>query len=69
MEVIYKLDLLKKIKIYPVQYIIILKLVYGNYKLLIYKEDIYKGQEKDKWDIQKVVDYQKVNNIIQYEIK
>ena len=39
-EVIYKLDLLKKIKIYPVQYIIMLELVYKNHKLLIYKEDI-----------------------------
>jgi hypothetical protein len=36
-EVIYKLDLLKRIKIYLVQYIIILKLAYGDYKLLIYK--------------------------------
>ena len=57
MEVIYKLDLLKKIKIYLVQYIIILELVYRNYKLLVYKEDIYKSQKKDKQDIQKVVDY------------
>ena len=36
-EVIYKLDLLLKIKIYLVYYITILKLVYGNYKPLIYK--------------------------------
>ena len=36
-EVIYRLDLLLKIKIYLVYYIIMLKLVYGNYKLLIYK--------------------------------
>ena len=36
-EVIYRLDLLLKIKIYPVHYITILELVYGNYKLLIYK--------------------------------
>ena len=57
MEVIYKLDLPKKIKIYLIQYIVILKLVYKNYKLLVYKEDIYKSQEKNKWDIQKVVNY------------
>src|SRR5882762_9219209 len=56
-EVIYKLDLPKKIKIYPVQYIIILKPAHRNHKLLVYKEDIYKSQEKDKWDVQKVVDY------------
>ena len=36
-EVTYRLDLLLKIKIYPVYYIAILELVYGNYKPLIYK--------------------------------
>jgi len=29
-EVIYRLDLLVKIKIYPIQYIVMLKLVYKN---------------------------------------
>ena len=37
MEVIYRLDLLLKMKIYLVYYIAILKPVYGNYKSLIYK--------------------------------
>src|SRR6266567_5874919 len=50
-EVIYQLDLLVKIKIYPVQYIIMLEPVQGNIKPLIYKINIYKGQEEDKWDI------------------
>ena len=36
-EVLYRLDLLLKIKIHLVYYIAMLKLVYGNYKLLIYK--------------------------------
>ena len=36
-EVLYRLDLLLKIKIYLVYYIAILKLAYGNYKLLVYK--------------------------------
>ena len=36
-EVIYRLDLLLKIKIHLVYYIAILKPVYGNYGLLIYK--------------------------------
>ena len=36
-EVIYRLDLLLKIKIHPVYYIAMLKQVYGNYKPLIYK--------------------------------
>ena len=37
MEVIYRLYLLLKIKIHPVYYITMLKLVYKNYKLLAYK--------------------------------
>ena len=45
-EVLYRLDLLLKIKIYLVHYIAILKLVYGNHKPLIYKQDIYKGYKK-----------------------
>ena len=36
-EVIYRLDLLLKIKIYLVYYIAILELVNRNYKLLVYK--------------------------------
>ena len=36
-EVLYRLNLLLKIKIHLVYYIAILKLVYGNYKPLIYK--------------------------------
>ena len=36
-EVGYKLDLLLKIKIYLVYYIVIFKLVYRNYKSLVYK--------------------------------
>jgi hypothetical protein len=37
-----------KIKIHLVQYIVILKPVYKNYKPLLYEVDIYKRQEKDK---------------------
>jgi len=48
LEVIYRLDLPAKIKIYLVQHIIILELVYRDLALLVYKEDIYKGQEEDK---------------------
>ena len=47
-EVLYRLDLLLKIKIYLVHYIAILELVYKNYKLLIYKQDTYKGYKEDK---------------------
>ena len=37
MEVLYRLDLLLKIKIYLVHYITMLELVYGNHELLVYK--------------------------------
>ena len=37
MKVIYRLDLLLKMKIYLVYYIAILELAYRNYKLLVYK--------------------------------
>jgi hypothetical protein len=50
-EINYKLDLLTKIKIYLVQHIIILKLVYSKYKLPLYKVDIYRGREEDKWEV------------------
>ena len=48
LDVMYRLNLLVKIKFYPVQYITMLEPVYRNIKLLVYKVDIYKGQEKDK---------------------
>ena len=48
MEVNYELDLLVKMKIYLVQYITILELVYGEYEPLIYKADMYRGREEDK---------------------
>ena len=47
-EVIYRLDLLAKMKIYLVQHIIILELVYKDLILLVYKKDTYRGQEEDK---------------------
>ena len=28
-----------------------LKLVYKEYKLLIYKADIYRGKKEDKWEV------------------
>ena len=36
-EVLYRLDLLLKIKIHPVYYITMLKPIYKNHKLLVYK--------------------------------
>ena len=54
-KVLYKLDLLLKIKIHLVYYIAILKPVYRNYKLLVYKQDIYKRHKEDKWLVKKVL--------------
>ena len=34
-----------------------LKLVYREHELLIYKVNIYKGKEEDKWDVQKIINY------------
>ena len=48
MEVLYRLDLLLKIKIHLVYYIAILKPVYKNHELLVYKQDTYKRHEEDK---------------------
>jgi len=48
LEVIYRLNLLIKMKIYPVQHIVILEPVYRNLILLVYKEDTYRGQEENK---------------------
>jgi len=42
-EVIYRLNLPVKIKIYLVQYIVILELAYRDLVLLVYKKDTYKG--------------------------
>ena len=36
-EVLYKLDLLLKMKIHPVHYIAMLEPVHGNHKLLVYE--------------------------------
>jgi len=44
----YKLNLLAKIKIYPIQHVAMLELAHRNIKLPVYKADTYKGQEEDK---------------------
>ena len=48
MEVLYRLNLLLKIKIYLIHYIAMLEPVYGNHELLIYKQDMYKGYKENK---------------------
>ena len=48
LEVIYRLDLLAKMKIYLVQYIAMLKPATGEIEPLVYKIEMYRGQEEDK---------------------
>ena len=61
-EVLYRLDLLLKMKIHPVYYIAILKLVHGNHKPLVYKQDTYKGHKKDKWLVKKILQHDEVDS-------
>ncbi len=68
-EVIYRLDLPTKMKIYLVQYITILEPVKGDTEPLLYKMDIYRGQEEDEWDVQKVTNYENINGQKQYKVK
>ena len=65
----YRLNLPTKIKIYPIQYIAILELVYRNVKLLVYKADMYRGQEEDKQEVLKIISYKNINKEIQYKVK
>ena len=47
----------------------ILELVYRNIKLLVYKEDMYREQEKDKWEVLKIISYKDINKEIWYKVK
>ena len=60
-EVLYRLDLLLKIKIYLVYYIAMLEPAHKNYKPLVYKQDTYKGCKEDKWLIKKILQHNKVD--------
>ena len=46
-----------------------LELTKGDIKPLLYKMDIYKGQEEDKWDVQKVISYKDINGHKWYKVK
>jgi len=39
----FKLNLLVKIRIYPIQYIVMLEPAYGKVKPLVYEADTYRG--------------------------
>jgi len=67
-EVIYRLDLLVKMKIYLTQYITMLELAYRDLVLLVYKENTYRGQEENKWPLKKIISYKKVDNKMWYKV-
>ena len=46
-----------------------LELAYGNVKPLVYKADIYRGQEEDKQEVLKIISYKDINKEIQYKVK
>ena len=46
-----------------------LKPVYRNIKPLIYKVNIYKGQEEDKQEVLKIISYKDINKETQYKVK
>ena len=54
-KVLYRLDLLLKMKIHLVYYITMLELAYKNHELLIYKQDMYKGYKEDEWLVKKIL--------------
>ena len=56
-------------KIYPIQHVAMLELVYRDVKLLVYKADTYKGQEEDKQEVLKIISYKDINDKIQYKVK
>jgi len=41
-----------------------LELVYGDIKLPVYKADIYREQEEDKWQVLKIISYKDMDNKI-----
>jgi len=46
-----------------------LELVRGDIKPPVYKADIYKGQEEDKWQVLKIISYKDVDNKTWYKVK
>jgi len=46
-----------------------LELVYRNIKLLVYKADIYRGQEEDKWQVLRIISHEDIDNKTWYKVK
>ena len=68
-EVLYRLDLLPKMKIHPVHYIAMLEPAYGNHEPLVYKQDIYKGRKKDEQPVKKILQHNKVDSQLFYKVQ
>ena len=62
LNLIYKLDLPVRMKIYLVQHIAMLELTHRNIKPPVYKIETYKGQEEDEWDVQKIINHKEVDD-------
>ena len=45
-----------------------LELTHRDFKPLMYKADIYKGQKEDKWTVKKIINYNKVEGQIWYKV-
>jgi len=41
-----------------------LELAYRDIKLLVYKVDMYRGQEEDKWQVLRIIGYKDIDNKI-----
>ena len=67
-KVLYRLDLLLKMKIHPVYYITMLEPAHRNHKPLVYKQDIYKGRKKDEQPVKKILQYNKVDSQLFYKV-
>ena len=68
-KVLYRLDLLLKIKIYPVHHIAMLEPAHKNHKPLVYKQDTYKGHKENKWPIKKILQHDKVDSQLFYKVQ
>ena len=65
----YRLNLPARIKIYSVQHIIMLKLVYRDIVPLVYKADTYRGKEENKQEVLKIISYKDIKNKTWYKVK
>jgi len=45
-----------------------LELAHGDLVLLVYKEDIYRGQKEDKWSLKKIISYKEVDDKMWYKV-